>query len=80
MAAHCPLRLALTHVSLFGFTRPLSPPSSLSCRFVAEEYILDTMVALEGSRVHCIKRLVSGLPLEKGWEHQALLAEVLLCE
>ena len=34
------------------------------------------MVALEGSRVHCIKRLVSGLPLEKGWEHQALLAEV----
>ena len=43
---------------------------------MAEEYILDTMVALDGSRVHCVKRLVSGLPLGKGWEHQALLAEV----
>ncbi|GAX72593.1 hypothetical protein CEUSTIGMA_g49.t1 [Chlamydomonas eustigma] len=46
-------------------------------RWVAEEYILDTLASFEGNRVECVKRLVSGLPLAAGWEHQALLAEVL---
>ena len=49
-------------------------PSLLS--FVAEEYILDTLAAFEGSRTECIRRLVAGLPLMEGWDHQALLAEV----
>ena len=45
-------------------------------RWVAEEYILDTLATFEGSRVECVKRLVGRLPLEDGWQHQALLAEV----
>eukprot|EP00798_Chlamydomonas_sp_ICE-L_P025486 gene25486-11144_t len=47
-------------------------------RFVAEEYILDTLAVFDGHRVDCARRLVYRLPLP--WEHRNLLAEVLFSQ
>ena len=47
-------------------------------RWAAEEFILDTLSSFQGSRVECVRRLVSNLPLE--YEYKNLLAEVLFSQ
>ncbi|KAJ9529912.1 hypothetical protein QJQ45_022282 [Haematococcus lacustris] len=47
-------------------------------RFVAEEYITDTLAAFEVDRVRCVRLLSSGLPLP--WPHSLLLAETLFSQ